>query len=1051
METGEGVAVGVGDMHITPKRERSSEPEIKLEDYSNKRQTGQSSTVIRAPVVFPWRTCHDRGDVVRLKIKEKAVKHAEEHCSRIREDLEHFLNTTVMDNMDSIVMGQNIIEHWFSEHDRIRLKHQKLRILVGVEGPTGAGKSSFLGSLLGIPELFPSGQEAAATAVIGKVCWNWVNAPGFEFRAKVIFRNNSDVERDLESLLKDLNELASLLAERSQSAHGGGTELADSISIMRKQIEHHLPKVYAVWGIEEAYLSEMAKRCPEDWTYSQMVQRILNTNPRALEFLTTGIAEFNASSSDKLSETIKPFLDSTTGKHGGAHQFAAWPLVKEVRIYAKADILKSGITLVDLPGCGDAVESRSEVAEKYAHRLDVRLVVSPIIRAADEKQGQALMRNGFDEAQMRISGKLDGHGFGVIISKMDDMKVDSYIAQCPDLRRAPEVIRKQEELAKLKEESDELKPMYAVLRDNKKRAESQRKKGQKAYRNAKKKHEARLQTHPNESGDHVASLRAQRDELAKAFEEADKAMDRYELRKLQIATQTSYIRDWLHHRAVQTRNARVMRRIRTDFDRRQRSLDEADTTRRPQGEEGYVLPILPVSTRAFWQLQNNDVPMAGFPSQRFTGVPAAMQWLHRATSAKREKHLDEVLEGYQNLMTMMQIYSSPNGQDGRFDFTRAQVEEILAETHTKYNHILSTTLSQACDEIQKLNPLERKDRSKKKYLKDAPRIVQKWGYKFPDVENDVDKMHWCTYAANLSRDGSKFKSHATGVTYTWMEHLSANTSHGSQIETNEFDRVAPIMKPFSKDWDKKMNQQLPLIKTPMISGYTQGFTQYLNEIQQVISDKVPSLELSFNNMRPILDNSQRATEIKIRDALSQLQENVAQVAFLADVYMADEWKPTFRDAMLETGIGSYQRRKDIIEDKIERDIETMYDTVIHRLEIGVESEKALVPSKMEQIVSEEVNNVKQQMSFLFNNLVENYATSPEKSAMKTQLQDSIRPHVEAWESMWVEEGNLDEHILDADLSIPPIVPVPVIEEDIPSDNEDDGSSEDELAAIGNGN
>ncbi|KAF4338652.1 GTPase SLIP-GC [Fusarium beomiforme] len=1010
MESGEWVAVDVGEMHISPKRERSPDPEDVPEWHGNKRQAGEESAVIRAPVVFPWRTCQDRSDVERLKIKEKAVKHAEELCSKIREILKNFLKTTPMDNMDAIIMGQKIIEHWFSEHDRIRLKHQKLRILVGVEGPTGAGKSSFLGSLLGIPELFPSGQEAAATAVIGKVCWNWIDAPGYEFRAKVIFRKKSDVERDLESLLKDLNELASLLAEKAKYEHGGGTEFADSISIMRKTIEHHLPKVHAVWGIEEAYLSEMAKRCPEDWTYPQMVQRILSTNPKALGFLTTGIAEFNADSSDKLSETIKPFLDSTAGKHGGAHQFAAWPLVKEVRIYAKADILKSGITLVDLPGCGDAVENRSEVAEKYTHRLDVRLVVSPIIRAADEKQGQALMRNGYDEAQMRISGKLDNHGFGVIISKMDDIKFDSYIAQCPDLRRNSEVKQNQEELVKLKEESDELKPMYAVFRDNKKRAESQKKKGQKTYRSAKKKHEARLQTHPNESGAHVAILREQRDRLAKAFEEADKAMDRYELRKLQIATQMSYVRDWLHHRAVQTRNARVMQRIRTDFDRRQRSLDEADITRRPQREEEYVLPILPVSTRAFWQLRSNDVPMSGFPNQRFTGVPAAVQWLHRATSGKREKHLDEVLEGYQNLMTMMQIYSSPNGQDGRFDFTRAQVEEILAETHAKYLHQLSTTLSNSCDEIQKLDPLERKDHARKRFLKDANRIVQKWGYKYPDIENDVEKMHWCTYAANLSRDGSKFKSHATGVTYTWMEHL-----------------VAPIMKTFSKDWDRKMNRQLPLIKTPMILGYSQGFTQYLNEIQQIISDKVPSLELSFNSMRPILENSQHATEIKIRDALSVLQENVARVAFLADEYMADEWKPTFRIALLDTGIGSYQRRKDINEDK------------------------AMVPSHMEQIVDEEVNNVKQQMSFLFNNLVENYATSPEKSAMKTQLQDSIRPYVEGWEAVWAEEGNLPEHILDRDLSIPPIVPVPVIEEDIPSENDDDASSEDELAAVSDGN
>lgn len=81
--------------------------------------------------------------------------------------------------------------------------------------------------------------------------------------------------------------------------------------------------------------------------------------------------------------------------------------------------------------------------------------------------------------------------------------------------------------------------------------------------------------------------------------------------------------------------------------------------------------------------------MAGFPSDRFTGVPFAEQWLHRATLSKREKHLDEVLEEYQNLFTMMQIYSSPNGQEAKFSFTREQVEEVLAETHKLYTKVSS--------------------------------------------------------------------------------------------------------------------------------------------------------------------------------------------------------------------------------------------------------------------------------------------------------------------------------------------------------------------------
>lgn len=118
-------------------------------------------------------------------------------------------------------------------------------------------------------------------------------------------------------------------------------------------------------------------------------------------------------------------------------------------------------------------------------------------------------------------------------------------------------------------------------------------------------------------------------------------------------------------------------------------MDNGKVSEKPKPDAEYILPILPVSTRAFWQLEGNEKPMAGFPTQTCTGVPAAEKWLHRATLAKREKHLDETLDGYQNLMTMMRIYSATNGQDGDFDFTRSEVDAALAETHAFYTNVSS--------------------------------------------------------------------------------------------------------------------------------------------------------------------------------------------------------------------------------------------------------------------------------------------------------------------------------------------------------------------------
>jgi hypothetical protein len=97
-----------------------------------------------------------------------------------------------------------------------------------------------------------------------------------------------------------------------------------------------------------------------------------------------------------------------------------------------------------------------------------------------------------------------------------------------------------------------------------------------------------------------------------------------------------------------------------------------------------------------------------------------------------------------------------------------------------------------------------------------------------------------------------------------------------------------------------MNRKLPLIKKPMMAGYTEVFTEYLNEIQRLITEHVPALEAIFNGMRPILDNSQRATETDIGNALDKLSQNAATVALEAVTYLTDEMTPTFRAAAADS-------------------------------------------------------------------------------------------------------------------------------------------------------
>jgi hypothetical protein len=97
---------------------------------------------------------------------------------------------------------------------------------------------------------------------------------------------------------------------------------------------------------------------------------------------------------------------------------------------------------------------------------------------------------------------------------------------------------------------------------------------------------------------------------------------------------------------------------------------------------------------------------------------------------------------------------------------------------TNFIQKLSSKLKEACELVQRLDPLERKPQAMKRFIAEGYRIVLRWGYKFPEIENDVEKMHFCTYAANIRRNGAKYTSFSTPrVTYTWMENLSVTLVH----------------------------------------------------------------------------------------------------------------------------------------------------------------------------------------------------------------------------------------------------------------------------------
>lgn len=140
-----------------------------------------------------------------------------------------------------------------------------------------------------------------------------------------------------------------------------------------------------------------------------------------------------------------------------------WPLIKVVRLYVRAEALKTGAVIVDLPGVHDSNQARAAVAQKYMKQCTGLWIVAPITRAVDDKSAKTLMGESF-KRQLKIDGAYSAVTF--ICSKTDDISITEAMESLEldgDLQVAQENI---DHLSKARVELDEqLKQQKDLLSD----------------------------------------------------------------------------------------------------------------------------------------------------------------------------------------------------------------------------------------------------------------------------------------------------------------------------------------------------------------------------------------------------------------------------------------------------------------------------------------------------------------------------------------------------------------------------------------------------------
>ncbi len=276
--------------------------------------------------------------------------------------------------------------------------------------------------LLEIPELLPSSNSQAATACACRVSWNHDDTPDHEFRAEVVFRSREDVAQELHDIWEMVQEHKRLFENDLEDADEEFDRLNESAEL-QSAISEGFKKIRAVWGRSEEAVRGMSSK------------DLLDSNQDVLQLLGT-TKTIHSQDAEKFAEHVKPYLDSSENSQG----FKAWPLITEVRLFAKAPFLKNGVVLVDLPGLSDAVESRAEVANKYSRKLEITAIVAPARRAIDDKTGVQLMTE-YQTLRMQLDGKYHKKGFCVVVSQVDEIDCDGFIKDDPRAKQDQNLLK----------------------------------------------------------------------------------------------------------------------------------------------------------------------------------------------------------------------------------------------------------------------------------------------------------------------------------------------------------------------------------------------------------------------------------------------------------------------------------------------------------------------------------------------------------------------------------------------------------------------------------
>ncbi|KAE8383592.1 hypothetical protein BDV26DRAFT_277195 [Aspergillus bertholletiae] len=326
-----------------------------------------------------------------------------EHDPREYEDpriytLESAVNEglAVLNKLQEVFESSNVRSadiDWKSQIERTRSISMSEKVVIGLNGNTGAGKSSLINAIVDEENIVTTNCMRASTAVAIELSYNDGKS---RYKAQIEFIEFSEWEQELRILFEDL-------LDSHEDAIQGNLQKNSDAAIA-------FDKIKAVYPLLE-------------------LKDVLNTSVEALmehanvSDLLGGTTVIEENNPRVFSQKVKSYIDSR-GRRGRPkkdskkdHDMKYWPLIRVVRIFLKAPALITGAAL-------------------YSKRCSAHWIITPINRAVDDKVARDLLGQSF-KMQMQMDCCFSNITF--VCTKTDEITVsevqDSLKLRLPSVQK----------------------------------------------------------------------------------------------------------------------------------------------------------------------------------------------------------------------------------------------------------------------------------------------------------------------------------------------------------------------------------------------------------------------------------------------------------------------------------------------------------------------------------------------------------------------------------------------------------------------------------------